>query len=191
MFARSRCSWERDSTDHIVVVFLLRVEIHTLYVSVGVAGCFGLDTVAHETETMVLNSVLGRASLDGHFLVARDGHHTLVSSLRVEATSKSDVTVSDSNTAISLVDGAETFVDHVAIDGTAIRIHAQSTLTSRLVLSSISGNRARNRFSDARRVQRSFVGFTGGLRAIVAVDLILDRAIVPDSSVKRLSIMSH
>lgn len=191
MFACSRCSWERDSTDHIVVVFLLRVEVHSLHVGVGVTSCFSLDAIAHEAEAMVLDSILRRATLDCHLLVARDGHHALVSSLRVKATSKSDVTVSDSDTAIGLVDRAETFVSQVAIDRTAIRVQTQSTLTSRCELSSISSNRARNRVSETRSVQRCFVGLSRGLRAIVAIDLIFDRAIVPDSSIKRLSIVSH
>ncbi len=61
-----------------------------------------------------------------------------MSSLSVEATSKSNITVRNTDTSIGLVDGAEALVDHVSVLSRAIRVHAESTLTSRLILSSSS-----------------------------------------------------
>jgi len=69
-FTGSRCSGKGNSTDHIVVVFLLRVEIYSLHVGVRVTGSLSLDTVTDETETMVLNSTFRGTSLHSHFLIA-------------------------------------------------------------------------------------------------------------------------
>jgi len=135
-FSRCRSSRQGDSTDDVVVVFLLRVEVDSLHVGVGVTRCFSLNAVTDETETMVLDSAFRRASLDSHLLVTGDGHHALVSSLSVETTSQSYVTVSDSDTTIGLVDCAETSHGGVSVLSTAVRVHTHSTLASVLVLSS-------------------------------------------------------
>ena len=59
---------------------------------------------------MVLNSTFRRASLDSHLLVTRDRHHTLMRCLSVQTSTETHITVSDTDTTISLVDSAEALV---------------------------------------------------------------------------------
>jgi hypothetical protein len=83
-------------------------------------------------------------------------------------------------------------VVQVSIYGTTVRVETQSTLATRLVLSSISGRRSRKRLSDNRGLQSSLMRLSSVLSShTMAIDLILDGAVVSDSSVQRLSIVSY
>jgi len=85
-FTSSRSTGKRNSTNNVVIVFLLRIEINSLNIGVRITSSLCLDTVTDETESMVSDAFFGRTSLHSHLLVAGNRHHTLVLRLSMETT---------------------------------------------------------------------------------------------------------